>query len=222
MSGTGILYDYKLLANGNSTGSFTIDWRKSTTQSLTLTADCTLTFTAPANGAYVYLELIQDSTGGRTVTFPGTVTPTNAINPAASSTTPLMMLYDGTSYFVQTDIKLVGSLISADVVSTATSANIDTAIPASVSTTHLVQVRAEDSSGARCTVRGVVESIRSGSGAPTVSAVTVTFLSGAGLTINASASSNNLRVSATNTMGFDCHMTIRIWELERDLTVEDS
>jgi hypothetical protein len=71
-------------------------------------------------------------------------------------------------------------------------------------------------------VRGVVESIRSGSAAPTVSAITVTFLSGSGLTINVSASSNNLRVSCTNSLGADCHMTIRIWEIESDITVEDS
>ncbi len=211
------------VADGNSGSAITIDFSLRYFHTVTLSAATpTLTFTAPPAGTYVYLEISQDSTGGRIPTFPGTVTPNIAVNPAASAMTPLLMFYDGTSYIVQTDIKLVASSISEDVVSTATSANIDTAIDASVSVTHLVQVRAEDSSGVRCTVRGVVESIRSGSGAPTVSAVTVTFLVGAGLTINASASSNNLRVSATNTMGFDCHMTIRIWELERDMTVEDS
>jgi hypothetical protein len=42
------------------------------------------------------------------------------------------------------------------------------------------------------------------------------------LTVNASISGNNLRLSVTNTLGADAHLTVRVTELERDPTVEDS
>lgn len=122
-------------------------------------------------------------------------------------------------------VNLVASSVSEDVASAGTSANIDIAIPASTSVSHVVQVRAEDASGHWTTKRVNVETRRSGTSAPVTSGPIAAFeyvSSGTGVTINATISSNNLRISVTNGMGADCHMTIRVWEVESDTTVEDS
>lgn len=58
--------------NGNSGAAKTIDWRLSNIQKIVLTGNCTLTFTAPSNGAGLTLLVTQDATGGRDITLPGT------------------------------------------------------------------------------------------------------------------------------------------------------
>ncbi len=98
MAGTGILYDYKPIAKGNSGGSITIDWRNSTVQSVTLTAACTFTFTAPASGQLLCLIVSQDSTGNFLITWPGTVTGAPTYTRTLSNTSRLLFLWDGTSY----------------------------------------------------------------------------------------------------------------------------
>lgn len=49
------------------------DVTTATTHLLTLTSNCVLTFPAPAVGKSFLLVLVQDATGGRTVTWPATV-----------------------------------------------------------------------------------------------------------------------------------------------------
>ena len=58
--------------NGNSGTSDTIDWNAGVNQKSTLTGNVTYTFTAPTiDGTYICrLRLLQDGTGGRTVTWP--------------------------------------------------------------------------------------------------------------------------------------------------------
>lgn len=111
---------------------------------------------------------------------------------------------------------------SEDVASAAATANIDIALAASTSYTHVVQVRSEDASGNRCTVRCVVGSVRSGSSAPTTSGAQIVFQNGTGLSVSATISSNNLRIATTNNHGADAHITTRVWAVETDTTVEDS
>jgi hypothetical protein len=119
---------------------------------------------------------------------------------------------------------LVGSLSSVDVASAGTTANID--VPLLPSTRYLfrVKVLAEDASGDRGTKIVHVETQRSGSGAASTPVQSSLFTSGdsVNLTVNASISGNNLRLSVTNTLGADAHLTVRVTELERDPTVEDS
>ena len=59
--------------NGNSGASKTINWNSGSIEKLTLTANTTLTLNNPITGAVYTLVLIQDGTGSRTVTWPGSV-----------------------------------------------------------------------------------------------------------------------------------------------------
>lgn len=56
--------------NGNSGAAATIDWSNGDTQKITLTDNCTLTFSNVKEGQYLTLYVIQDGTGSRTLTYP--------------------------------------------------------------------------------------------------------------------------------------------------------
>lgn len=59
----------------NSGSAKTLDLANGNVQKLTLTANCTITLTAPASGAYrsLMIYVFQDGTGSRTITWPGSV-----------------------------------------------------------------------------------------------------------------------------------------------------
>jgi len=88
--------------NGNSGTALTLDFVSGNCQALTLTGNCTLTFlnTKPA-GRYL-LELKQDGTGSRTVTFPSEVKWSGGVAPTltttASKTDIITLYFNGTSY----------------------------------------------------------------------------------------------------------------------------
>lgn len=87
---------------GNSGTSITIDWNNSVNQEVTLTGNCTFTFSNPENGGVYVLKLIQDATWSRTVTLPASVlTQYWALNTStgASDIDILTLIYDGTNYF---------------------------------------------------------------------------------------------------------------------------
>lgn len=58
---------------GSSGASLTVNWNDGNTQLITLTANCTLTFSNPKDGGRYLLLLEQDGTGSRTVTWPSSV-----------------------------------------------------------------------------------------------------------------------------------------------------
>lgn len=60
---------------GNSGSAKTLDLANGNVQKITLTANCTITLTAPASGAYrsLLLYVFQDGTGSRTITWPAAV-----------------------------------------------------------------------------------------------------------------------------------------------------
>jgi hypothetical protein len=58
---------------GNSGTSKTLNWNDSNEQLLTLTGNVTLTLSNPGDGGRYVLVLLQDGTGGRTVTWPAAV-----------------------------------------------------------------------------------------------------------------------------------------------------
>jgi len=121
------------------------------------------------------------------------------------------------------DDTLVASSVSEDVASAGTSANIDIALAASTTITHVIKVNAESATPTRATQTVVVECVRSGSGTPTTDGGTIVAPSGgAGLSVSCTISGNNLRINVTNTMGADCHMTTRVYSVSTDATVEDS
>lgn len=95
-------FDLGLFDNGNCGAADTVDWNAGQIQKSTLTAaTCTYTFANPITGATYHLLVIQDGTGGRLVTWPGTVTwlggtPVLSITPGATDV--CTFLYDGAAY----------------------------------------------------------------------------------------------------------------------------
>lgn len=91
--------------NGNSGTADTIDWTQGNVQKSTLTGDCTFTFTAPSGPAHLTLKLVQDGTGSRLVTWPGTVKWPNGTAPVltttASATDLVVFYFDGTDFYGQ-------------------------------------------------------------------------------------------------------------------------
>ena len=99
-SNKGIYYDEEVTATSS------INWQNGNKQSLTLTADTTLTFTDPAGPCNLVLKIVQDSTGGWNVTFPSNVKFENGVTVDLSSdpgnSVRIVSLYfDGTDYYAQ-------------------------------------------------------------------------------------------------------------------------
>lgn len=90
--------------DGNSSTADTINWSAGSAHKSTLTGNVTYTFTAPSGVGYLQLKVVQDATGGRTVTWP-TITWTHSsgtapvIKSAANAVTLIHLYYDGTNYF---------------------------------------------------------------------------------------------------------------------------
>lgn len=89
--------------NGNSGTAKTIDWTQGNKQRLTLTGNCTLTFTPPSGACNLILKLIQDATGSRTVTWPASVKWVQRTAPVLTTTANyidiISFYFDGTNYF---------------------------------------------------------------------------------------------------------------------------
>jgi hypothetical protein len=92
--------------NGNQAGASGLDWNNGQKQRATLTGNVTYTFTAldvTGGAASLTLRLIQDGTGGRTVTWPagvlwpGGTAPT--LSTAASAIDIITFYWDGTNYY---------------------------------------------------------------------------------------------------------------------------
>jgi len=88
--------------NGNSGSTATIDWTDGVIEKITLTANCALTFTAPTEACTLGLQVVQDGTGNRTITWPANVKWTNKTEPTlttdADALDIISFLYDGTNY----------------------------------------------------------------------------------------------------------------------------
>jgi len=90
--------------NSNSGSSKTIDWNNGNYQKVTMTDDCTFTFTAPTGKVgTMRLKLIQDGTGGHAATLPATVRSgggftLNTTNSDPNETDSIKMDWDGTNY----------------------------------------------------------------------------------------------------------------------------
>lgn len=93
------LYD-----NGNSGASKDIDWTNGDRQKLTVTASTTLTFSGAIAGKVLTLEIIEDGTGGYTITLPTLKWPgglAGAFTTTANAKNTITMFYDGTDYLAQ-------------------------------------------------------------------------------------------------------------------------
>jgi hypothetical protein len=95
----GVEYD-----NGNSGTSKTIDWKNGNHQKVTMTGNCTFTFTAPSKACMLSLRFINDGTAGRvrtlpTIKWPGGTAPTWTTT--ANAVDILSLFYDGSAYYGQ-------------------------------------------------------------------------------------------------------------------------
>ena len=90
---------------GNSGTTKTINWTNGNKQYITLTGNCTFTFTAPSGPTNILLRIIQDATGGRTITWPAGVKWPSAVVPTLSTTASaediVTCYYNGTNYYCQ-------------------------------------------------------------------------------------------------------------------------
>lgn len=97
---------FKRYDAGNSGTSLTIDWNNGAMQKVTLTGNCTFTFTAPTvdtnNWVRLQLVLYQDGTGSRTATWPATVKHAGGSAPTLTTTPSradiITLIYNGTNY----------------------------------------------------------------------------------------------------------------------------
>ena len=82
-------------------GSINIDWNNGSKVKLTLTANTTVTFTNPSNPINLFLEIVQDATGGHTLTLPtikwsGGSSPT--LSTSANNISTIALFWDGSNY----------------------------------------------------------------------------------------------------------------------------
>lgn len=61
------------VADGNSSTALTLNWNDGNTRLVTLTGNCTFTFSNPIDGGRYLIALKQDGTGSRTATWPANV-----------------------------------------------------------------------------------------------------------------------------------------------------
>ena len=94
------------LQTATGDGTTTIDWKLGNYFKFTAGAyDETFTFTAPSNPCGLTLQILQDGTGGRDMTWPATVkwlgTEPTWDDGGASKTMIVSFRYDGTNYWGQ-------------------------------------------------------------------------------------------------------------------------
>lgn len=95
---------FTMYDNGNSGDSKTIDWGNGIKQKITLTptTNCVISFTAPPGPAGLTLEVYQNASGSKTVTWPATVFWPGGLAPTLTTTAGAMDVisihYNGTNY----------------------------------------------------------------------------------------------------------------------------
>ena len=94
--------------NGNSGAAKTIDWTKSQKQKITMTGNCTFTFTAPIGSCNLILRLEQDGVGGRTAAWPSDCRWSGGSALSSTGSVDMAAFYwSGENYFGQISLKFV-------------------------------------------------------------------------------------------------------------------
>jgi hypothetical protein len=86
---------------GNSGTTLAIDFDDGDQQKITLTGNCTLSFTNIRAGASYILYIVQDGTGGRSITFPSSVRQSGGVNlgtPSLTTTANRLSIVSLTAY----------------------------------------------------------------------------------------------------------------------------
>ncbi len=89
---------------GNSSTAITINWKNGDRQKVTMTGNCTFTFSNAVAGQTLTLRAVQDATGGRTHTFPTLKWPGGTVGTpgtGASDINLYIFYFDGTNYLAQ-------------------------------------------------------------------------------------------------------------------------
>jgi len=96
---------FNSLNAANATGAVTVDWTTGNQKRITLTGNTTLSFTAPRGISNLLLEIVQDGTGSRLITWPGSVRWSQGLAPTlttnAAATDIATCFYNGTNYLCQ-------------------------------------------------------------------------------------------------------------------------
>lgn len=90
--------------NGNSGTLKEIDWSNGDVQKVTLTGNCTFTYANAVAGQRLTLLLVEDATGGRTITLPTSKYPEATapdFDTTANAINVIVVIYDGTNYLTQ-------------------------------------------------------------------------------------------------------------------------
>lgn len=94
-----------IVDNLTSGASKTIDFGAGQYQTISMTASCTFTFTAPPGPCTLHLEMIQDGTGGWAMTLPASVkwdesyaSADKLLKTTAGARNKLVLTYNGTDY----------------------------------------------------------------------------------------------------------------------------
>lgn len=100
---------------GNSGTALTIDFNNGDQQKITLTGNCTLTLSNVIAGRHYVLQIVQDGTGGRTITFPSSCRASGGSNfgtPTLTTTASRLSIVTLSAY---TTSILVGAVIHTGV-----------------------------------------------------------------------------------------------------------
>jgi hypothetical protein len=114
---------------GSQSSAVTCNWGLSTTCFFVATGNVTVTFTAPANPAVLYLIVKQDTTGGRTITTPALILgnasaqTTDEFCQQASCISEMVLFFDGSNYETMSTPMLANSC-SGQVTTVSSSATV--------------------------------------------------------------------------------------------------
>jgi len=164
-----------------------VDWSAGQlAKKLGITTNVTLTFTDPPGLCDLELRISQDATGGRTVTLPGSITWLDGVvwqvNPTGGSTSVLVLKYIGSGAYLA-----YGRAADSRVISESTTARSFTVsdIGAFIENTagSAVSYTVDPNSTTPLPIGAEITGIQGGAGQ-------LTFVQGAGVTINKAASRN--------------------------------
>lgn len=88
----------KRVDDGDSGAAKTIDWNAGNWHRLKLTDACTLTLSNPATGASYLLEILQDTTGSRLITWPAAVINEPTLTTTGDRKDFVSLVYNGVVY----------------------------------------------------------------------------------------------------------------------------
>jgi hypothetical protein len=87
---------------GNSNTALAINWNNGAVQHVSMTGNCTFSFSNPVVGSVYVMRLVQDAIGARTYAWPGNVKWPAGVGPTGSAANKIDLVnfyYDGTYYY---------------------------------------------------------------------------------------------------------------------------